>query len=107
MLKTSNSELQIRSRNKKSYRNNFKFSIKYGWLLSPNNCPFPNNSWTNIKLSKIQLHKIWQSGRTLGKLLETLLKSGMPLKKVLKPLDRRVIIPLRLTAAALATDAAI
>ena len=31
----------------------------------------------------------------------------MPLKKVLKPLDRRVIIPSRLTAAALATDAAI
>ena len=69
---------------------------------------FANNSSTNIKLSKTQLHKIGQSGGFLGRLLGPLLKTGLPLiGNVLKPLAKSVLIPLGLTAAASATDAAI
>ena len=46
-----------------------------------------NNSSANIKLSKIQLHKIGQSGGFLGRLLGPLLKTWLPLmKNVFKPL---------------------
>ena len=69
---------------------------------------FPNNSSTNIKLSKTQLHKIWQWGGFLGRLSGTLQKIGLPLiENVLKPLAKSFSIPLGLTAAASATDAAI
>ena len=69
---------------------------------------FANNSWANIKLSKTQLHKIWQSGGFLGRPLWPLLKTGLPLmKNVLKPLAKIVLIPLGLTGAASATDTAI
>ena len=69
---------------------------------------FANNSSANIKLSKTQLHKIGQSGGFLGRLLGPLLKTGLPLiGNVLKPLAKSVLIPLGLTAAASATDAAI
>ena len=69
--------------------------------------PFTNNSSANIKLSKTQLHRIGQSGECLDRLLGPLLKAGLPLmKNVLKPLAKRVLIPLGLTAAS-ATDAAI
>ena len=65
---------------------------------------FANGSSAKIKLSKTQLHKIVQSGGFLGPLLKT----GLPLIGiVLKPLAKRVLIPLGLIAAALATDAAI
>ena len=68
---------------------------------------FSNVSSTNIKLSKTQLHKIGQSG-VLGRLLGPLLKTGLPLiGNVLKPLARSVLIPLGLTAAVSARDAAI
>ena len=40
---------------------------------------FANNSSANIKLSKTQLHKTGQSGGFLGRLLGSLLKSGLPL----------------------------
>ena len=69
---------------------------------------FASGSSANIKLSKTQLHKIEQSGRFLGRLLEPLLKTGLPLTgNVLKQLAKSVLIPLGLTAAASATDAAI
>ena len=59
-------------------------------------------------MSKTQLHKIWQSGRFLGRPLEPLLKTGLPLmKNVFKPLAKSVLITLGLTAAASPTDAAI
>ena len=62
----------------------------------------------NIKLSKTQLNKIVQSGEFLGRLLGPLLKTKLSLiGNVLKPLAKSVLIPLRLTAAASATDAAI
>ena len=57
------------------------------------------------------MHKIGQSGRFLGRLLglkTTLLKTRLLLmENVLKPLAKRVLIPLRLTAATSATDAVI
>ena len=66
---------------------------------------FANNSSANIKLSKIQLHKIGQSGEFKGRPLGPLIKSGLPLiGNVLKPLTKRILIPLGLTAAASATD---
>ena len=46
-----------------------------------------NNMSTDIKLSKVQIKKIIQSGGYLGKLLGPLLKTGLPLlKSVVKPL---------------------
>ena len=49
-----------------------------------------------------------QSGGFLGRLLGPLLKTGLPLiKYVMKPLAKNVLIPLGLTAAASAVDAAI
>ena len=65
---------------------------------------FANHTSTDIKLSKPQLSKMMQSGRVLGPLLKT----GLPLmKSVIQPLAKRVSIPLRLAAAALAADAGI
>ena len=47
-----------------------------------------------------------QSGGFLGKLLGSLLKTGLPLmKSLITPLAKSVLIPLRLTAAASAADA--
>ena len=69
---------------------------------------FANNSSANIKLSKTQLLKIGQSGGFLVRLLGPLLKTRLPLiGNVLKPVLKSALIPLRLTAAASATDAAI
>ena len=69
---------------------------------------FANNFSAIIKLSKTRLHKIGQSGGFLGRRLERLLKTGLPLiQNVLEALARSVSIPLGLTAVASATDAAI
>ena len=69
---------------------------------------FAKNTSTDIKLSKTQLSKMIQSGGFLGKLLGPLLKTGLPLiKNVIKALAKSVLIPLGLTAAALAADAGI
>ena len=69
---------------------------------------FTNNSSANIKLSKTQLHKIGQSGGFLGKPLGPPLKTGLLLmKNKIKLLTISVLIPLGLTAAVSATDAAI
>ena len=62
-----------------------------------------NNMSTDIKLSKVQISKIIQSGEFSGKLLGQLLKAGLPLlKSVIKPLGL-----LDLTAASQAIDAGI
>ena len=59
-------------------------------------------------MSKIQLNNIGQSGVFLDKLLGSLLKAALSLiENVLKPLAKSVLIPLVLTAASSATDAAI
>ena len=69
---------------------------------------FANNSSANIKLSKTQLSKMIQSGGFSGRLLGPLLETGLPLiSNVIKPLDKSVLIPLGLTAAASAADAGI
>ena len=69
---------------------------------------FANNSSADIKLSKTQLSKMIQSGGFLGRLLGPLLKTGLPLiKNAIKPLSKRVLIPLGLPAAASAADAGI
>ena len=49
-----------------------------------------------------------QSAGFLGKLLDSLLKTGVPLiENVIKPLAKSVLIPLGLTVAASAADAGI
>ena len=69
---------------------------------------FANHLSADIKLSKTPLSKMIQSGGFLGKLLGLLLKNGLPLiKNVIKRLDKSVLIPLGLTAAASAADAGI
>ena len=63
---------------------------------------------SNIMLSKTQLSKMIQLGGFLGRLLGPLLRTGLPLmKSVIKPLDRSVLLPLGLTAAASAADSRI
>ena len=69
---------------------------------------FDNNSSADIRLSKTQLSKMIQSGGFLGTLLGPLLKTGLPLiKNVIKLLAKSVLIPLGLTATALAANAGI
>ena len=66
---------------------------------------FANISSANIKLSKAQLPKTVQSEGLLGRFVGPLLKTSLPLiKNVLKVLDKSVLIPLGLTAAASTTD---
>ena len=68
---------------------------------------YANRLSTDIKLSKTQLSKMTQSGRFVGRLLDPLLKTGLPIKNVIKPLAKNVLIPLALTAEASAADAGI
>ena len=69
---------------------------------------FPSNSSADIKLSKTQLSKMIQSGGFLGRILGTLTKRGLPLRKdVIKLLAKTFLIPLRLTTAASAAYAKI
>ena len=69
---------------------------------------FASNSSADIKLSKTQLSKMIQSGGFLSRLLGPLLKTGLPsLKNVIKPLAKKVLIPLGLIAAASAADAGV
>ena len=60
-----------------------------------------NNLATDIKLRKVQIKKIIQSGYVLGKLLS---KLAGPLMKVALPLAKNVLAPLGLTAAMSAID---
>ena len=54
------------------------------------------------------MSKMIRLGRFYGRLLGPLMKDGLPLmKKVIKPITKKVLTPLGLLAAALATDAAI
>ena len=67
---------------------------------------FANKSSIDIKSLKSHLSKMIQSGRFLGRLLSSLLKTGLPLmENVIKPLARSVLIPLGLTAATSTADA--
>ena len=69
---------------------------------------FANNSSHNIKLSKIQLYKIGQSGGFVDRLLGPLLKTRLPfMKNVIKPLPKSVLILLGSTTATSARKPAI
>ena len=69
---------------------------------------FANYLWTNIKLSKTQLSKMINQKDFLVDFFCPLLKTGLPLIKcVIKPLTKRVLIPLGLTATASVADARI
>ena len=62
---------------------------------------FANYLSPDVKLLKIQLSKMVQSGELLGRFLGPLLKTGLQLmKNIIKPLAKIVLIPLWLTAAA-------
>ena len=65
---------------------------------------FNNNISTNIKLSKAQIAKISQSGGFLGSLLS---KLAGQLMKAAVPLEKNILAPLGITAAASAIDAGI
>ena len=61
-----------------------------------------------LSKSNTQISKMTQSGGFLGRLLGPLLKTGLQvIKNVIKPLEKSLLIPLRLTTAASATDAGI
>ena len=67
---------------------------------------FANYLSADIKLSKTQLSKMIQSGKILGRLVDPLLITALPLiKSVIKPLAKSVLIPLELTAVASAAYA--
>ena len=67
---------------------------------------FENYLSADIKLSKTQLSKMIQSGKILGRLVDPLLITALPLiKSVIKPLAKSVLIPLGLTAVASAAYA--
>ena len=125
-LKLSNSQLnKLKSAITKWNRSNFKFlSSIIGGSIAGNNFPHKllltnrqistplkpsaNNSATNLKLSKTQLHRIGESGGLLGRLLGPLLETGLSLiGNLLKPLGKSVLITTELTAAVSATDKAI
>ena len=65
---------------------------------------FNNNMSTHLKLSKVQISKIIQSGGFLGSLLS---KLAAPLMKVAILLAKNVLAPLGITTAASAIDAGI
>ena len=69
---------------------------------------FANLSTADIKLSKTQFSNMIQSGGFHGRLLGSLLKTGLPLiTNVIKPLAKSILIPLGLTAAVSVADAGI
>ena len=65
---------------------------------------FNNNISTDLKLSKVQISKIIQSGGFLRLLLS---KLAVPLMKKAIPLVKKGLAPLGITAAASAIDAGI
>ena len=65
---------------------------------------FNDSMSTDLKLSKVQISKIIQSGRFLGSLLS---KLAGPLMKVAIPLAKNILAPLGITGAASAIDAGI
>ena len=65
---------------------------------------FNNNMSTDLKISKVQMSKIIQSGGFLGSLLS---KLAGPLMKVAIPIAKNVLVSLGITAAASTIDAGI
>ena len=104
--KVSNSQLnKLKSAVKNKQRTTLRMNAR---IINGNNLPhelfltqrhitksrnsIENNFQTDIKLSKAQISKIIQSGGFLGKILDPLLKTGLPLlKSVMKPLGLLVL----------------
>ena len=83
-------------------------SLLTNWQVSNLFKAFADKLSSDIKLSKTRTTRMIQSGGFLGRLLRPLLKTGLQLiKNVIKPLGKRILIPLELTAAASAADAGI
>ena len=79
-------------------------------MIGDNETNFPHKLLlTNRQVANLRkAFANYLSGGFLGRLLGSLLKTGLPLmKNVIKPLAKSVLIPLGLTAAASATDAGI
>ena len=66
--------------------------------------PFNNNMSTDLKLSKVRISKMIQSGGFLGSLFS---KLAGPVMKAAIPLAKNALTPLGITAAASAIDAGI
>ena len=65
---------------------------------------FAKNTSADIKLSKTQLSKMIQSGGFLGRLLGSLLKTGLPLmKSVIKPLAKKCFNTLRINSSSISS----
>ena len=81
-------------------------NFQHKWLLTNRKVAnlrkaFDNYLSTEIELSKAQLSIMVQPGGFLGGLLDSVLKTGLPLmKNVIHPLVKRVLISVGLTAAA-------
>ena len=92
-----------------SYETNFRHKLLLTNTQVLRGCKaFANSSLANIELSKTEWHKIGQSGGFLNRILGPLLKTGFSLiKNVLKSFPKSLLIPLGLTAAASAINAAI
>ena len=69
---------------------------------------FAKHASADIKLSRTQLSKMILSGEFLDRLLGPLLRTELlPMKSVIKPLTKSVLVLLELRAAASAADAGI
>ena len=65
---------------------------------------FSKNSSDDIKLSKTQLLKMIQSGGFLGRLLDPLLKTGLPLiKNAITPLAKKCISSFRINCSSISS----
>ena len=63
-----------------------------------------NNGSANVNLSKTQLPKIIQSDGFLGRLLSSLLKTGLPLiENLLKPLATSVFHTIRIITSSISS----
>ena len=109
-VKLSDSQLnKLKTAVKNKTRTTLRMNIK---MFNGNNLPhellltarqkaklrnaFKNYMSTDIKLSKVQIFKIFQSGGFLGSLLS---KLAGPLMKVVLPLAKNILAPLGITVA--------
>ena len=109
-VKLSDSQLnKLKTAVKNKTRTTLRMNIK---MFNGNNLPhellltarqkaklrnaFKNYMSTDIKLSKVQIFKIFQSGGFLGSLLS---KLAGPLMKVVVPLAKNILAPLGITVA--------
>ena len=74
-------EVTLKLSSSVAYHSNDENNFPHKLLLTNTQVSKLRNSLASIKLSKTQLHKIGQSGGFLGRLLGSLLKTGLPLMK--------------------------